>query len=120
MFKIDNNTFHVTWGDKGSFDLTFEDYTFQIGDEVYLKVYEEDGMDEEPVLNKKVIVDAETDVVTMDLLKADTKLGDPSNEKQTYWYEITLGHNGSIPDQTPFCFDDKGPKIFYIYPGGVE
>jgi hypothetical protein len=41
-------------------------------------------MDEEPVLNKKVIVDAETDVVTMDLLKADTKLGDPSNERQTY------------------------------------
>lgn len=115
MFIVDNETFHVTWGDKGSFDITFEDYTFNIGDEIELNVYEEDGMDEEPILNKKLIIDEETDVASITLLGADTKLGDPQNERVTYWYEITL--NG---DQTPFCFDQNGPKIFYIYPGGVE
>lgn len=115
MFIVSNNTFHVTWGDKGSFDLTFKDYTFNIGDEIELNVYEEDAMDEEPILNKKLVMDEETDVASMTLLGSDTKLGDPTNERVTYWYEITL--NG---DQTPFCYDEKGPKLFYIYPGGVE
>lgn len=115
MFIIDNETFYVTWGDKGSFDLTLEDYTFQPDDEIELNVYEEDAMNEEPVLNKKLVVSQSADTVTMDLLGADTKLGDPTNERVTYWYEITL--NG---DQTPFCYDQRGPKLFYIYPGGVE
>ena len=115
MFIIKNETFHVTWGDRGSFDLSFEDYTFQIGDEIELNVYEEDAMDEEPVLNKKLVVDTAADSVTMTLIGADTKLGDPSNERVTYWYEIIL--NG---DQTPFCYNENGPKLFYIYPGGVE
>lgn len=115
MFIVSNDTFHVTWGDKGSFDLTFKDYTFNIGDEIELNVYEEDAMDEEPILNKKLVMDEETDVASMILLGSDTKLGDPTNERVTYWYEITL--NG---DQTPFCYDEKGPKLFYIYPGGVE
>ena len=115
MFIVSNDTFHVTWGDKGSFDLTFKDYTFNIGDEIELNVYEEDAMDEEPILNKKIVMDEETDVASMTLLGSDTKLGDPTNERVTYWYEITL--NG---DQTPFCYDEKGPKLFYIYPGGVE
>lgn len=115
MFIVSNDTFHVTWGDKGSFDLTFKDYTFNIGDEIELNVYEEDAMDEEPILNKKLVMDEETDVASMTLLGSDTKLGDPTNERVTYWYEIIL--NG---DQTPFCYDEKGPKLFYIYPGGVE
>lgn len=115
MFIVKNDTFHVTWGDKGSFDLTFKDYTFNIGDEIELNVYEEDAMDEEPILNKKLVMDEETDVASMTLLGSDTKLGDPTNERVTYWYEIIL--NG---DQTPFCYDEKGPKLFYIYPGGVE
>lgn len=115
MFKIKNNTFHVTWGDMGAFDISFDDYTFQADDEIRLKVYEANAMDEEPLLNKLLIVDADTDVATMTLTSADTQLGDPSNERITYWYEITLNH-----DQTPFCFDENGPKLFYIYPGGVN
>jgi len=115
MFIIKNETFYVTWGDKGSFDITFQDYTFSANDEIELNVYEEDAMDEEPVLNKKLVVAAAADTVTMNLNHDDTKLGDPSNEKRVYWYEITL--NG---EQTPFCFDENGPKLFYIYPGGVS
>lgn len=115
MFIVKNETFYVTWGDKGSFDLTFEDYTFQIGDEIELNVYEEDAMDEDPIMTKRVVIDEVTDVASMTLLAADTKLGDPTNERVTYWFEITL--NG---DQTPFCYDERGPKFFYIYPGGVE
>lgn len=115
MFYVKNKVFHVTWGDKGSFDVSFKDYTFQPGDTLELKVYPEDNMDAEPILTKAVIADEEVDSLTMNLLGADTKLGEPINERITFWYEITL--NG---DQTPFCFDENGPKIFYIYPGGVD
>ena len=115
MFIIENTTFHVTRGDMGSFRLSFKDYTFQVGDEVELKIYNEEGMDAEPLLDKLVIVAEESDNVLMELTHADTSLGLPSNERETYWYEITLND-----DQTPFCYDKNGPKLFYIYPGGVD
>ena len=41
-------------------------------------------MDEEPILNKKLVMDEETDVASMTLLGSDTKLGDPTNERVTY------------------------------------
>ena len=115
MFIVENKTFHVTRGDRGSFNLSFKDYTFQTGDEIEFKIYEEDGMDQEPLLNKKKIIGAETTTALIELLGSDTELGTPSNERETYWYEIKL--NG---DQTPFCYDKNGPKIFYLYPGGVD
>lgn len=115
MFIVENKTFHVTRGDRGSFNLSFKDYTFQTGDEIEFKVYEEEGMDQEPLLAKKKIIGAATTTALIELLGNDTKLGVPSNERETYWYEITL--NG---DQTPFCFDQNGPKLFYLYPGGVD
>lgn len=115
MFIIKGDTFHVTWGDKGSFDLTLKDYTFNVGDVIRINVYGEEAMDADPVLTKSLTVSTAADTVTMNLLGADTKLGSPTNDRETYWYEITL--NG---DQTPFCYDEKGPKLFYIYPGGVN
>lgn len=115
MFIVENKTFHVTRGDRGSFRLSFKNYTFQTGDEIEFKVYEEDGMDQEPILSKTTIAASASDTLLIELLGTDTQLGTPSNERQTYWYEITL--NG---DQTPFCFDQYGPKIFYLYPGGVD
>lgn len=115
MFYIKNKVFHVTWGDKGSFDVSFKDYTFNIGDVLELKIYNEDNMDSEPLLTKSVVADAAVDTLTMTLLGADTKLGNPINERVTFWYEITL--NG---DQTPFCYDETGPRLFYVYPGGVD
>lgn len=115
MFIVENKTFHVTRGDRGSFTLSFKNYTFQTGDEIEFRVYEEDGMDAEPVLEKTTIAETSSDTLLIELLGTDTELGLPSNERQTYWYEIKL--NG---DQTPFCFDQNGPKLFYLYPGGVD
>lgn len=115
MFYIKNRVFHVTRGDRGSFEVTFKDYTFQPGDTLELKIYWEDHMDMEPILTKTVIADATVDTLTVDLLGADTQLGEPTNERVTFWYEITL--NG---DQTPFCYDETGPRLFYVYPGGVD
>jgi hypothetical protein len=116
MFKLKNSTFYVTRGDRGSFDLTLDDYTFKAGDTIEFKIYEEEGLDNSPVLKKEFNVKEASDSVSIELLSADTTLGDPSNEVITYWYEIKL--NG---DQTPFCYDElTGAKIFYLYPGGID
>ena len=115
MFKIEKNVFYVTRGDRGSIDISFDDYTFQIGDVIELNVYAEDGMNASPVLTKSVTMAAAGDTARLEILAADTRLGTPQNERVTYWYEVTL--NG---DQTPLCFDEKGPKLFYLYPGGLD
>jgi len=115
MFKIKNNNFHVTRGDYGSFNIKFTDYVFHVGDILELNIYNEDCMNTEPIMTKQVEVDVAGDTANMTLLGSDTCLGTPITERATYWYEITL--NG---DQTPFCYDENGPKYFYLYPGGVD
>ena len=115
MFRVINNVFHVTRGDKGAVDISFEDYTFAANDVIAFNVYTEDGMNNEPVLTKSVTMGAAGDTCRINFTVNDTKLGNPQNERVTYWYEVTL--NG---EQTPLCFDEKGPKIFNLYPGGVD
>lgn len=115
MFKIKGNNFHVTRGDTGSFNVKFTDYTFNVGDIIELNVYNEYNMNAEPIMTKQVEIDTASAVANITLLGEDTLIGPPITERETYWYEITL--NG---DQTPFCYDENGPKYFYLYPGGVN
>lgn len=115
MFRIKNNEFHVTRGDRGSFNISFENYEFKIGDTIELNIYNEDGLDQEPIKTKTLEIAAAGPTATMELLGSDTQIGDPITERATYWYEIVL--NG---DQTPLCYDENGPKLFYIYPGGIN
>lgn len=84
MFIVENKTFHVTRGDRGSFNLSFKDYTFQTGDEIAFNIYEEEGMDAEPLLHKVKIMASSSDTALIELTANDTKLGEPSNERQTY------------------------------------
>ena len=115
MFKIKGNNFHVTRGDAGSFDIKLENYIFQVGDTLELNIYDEDAMNVSPIKTIELEIEAQTETATMELSGSDTMLGSPITEKATYWYEITL--NG---DQTPFCYDENGPKYFYVYPGGIN
>lgn len=120
MFKIKNKTFYVTRGDRGSFELSFQDYQFKNGDVIEFKVYEKNGLDSLPLLTKSKTVTASEGStlpsVTIDILGGDTSsLAEPANKVIELWYEIIL--NG---DQTVFCYDENGPKIFYLYPGGVD
>ena len=113
MFKIQGNTFHVTRGDGRTVELSFRDYTFPVGAEIHFRIYEEEGMNKEPVLDKEVDINTATETAEIEFLGADTALGNPINERTTYWYEIAI-----TDDQTPVCFDENGPKLFYLYPGG--
>ena len=113
MFKVINKNFYVTRGDKGSFDVDFDDYTFVSGDKLTLRVYEAEGLDQSPVLSKTVTVSESTEIVTINLTAAETAIGDIENEVTTYWYEVDLNE-----EQTVFCYDETGPRLFYLYPGG--
>lgn len=113
MFKIKGNDFHVTRGDAGSFNITLKDYTFEANQPIILRIYNEDGMDAAPIKTITRVVPEDTfETVTFDMLGGDTLIGEPVSERATYWYEIVLD------DQTPFCYDENGPKYFYVYPGG--
>lgn len=116
MFLIENNTFYVTRGDAGSFDISFQDYTFQQGDVLKFNIYEEDGMDTNPVESITVTVVDATETVTVNVSADKTRLDSPITEPKEYWYEITLNDT-----QTPFCYDYKtGPKKFILLPGGID
>lgn len=115
MFKIKKDVFHVTRGDEGTFDFGLDNYVFQPEDVVALKVYKADCLNEPPVMTYEVTVEEESETIEMTLTSEKTKFGEMVNEPVDYWYEIEL--NGK---HTPFCYDEKGPKIFKLYPEGAD
>lgn len=116
MFKIDGDKIKLTRGDRCEFD--FEDdygYIFQKGDQIKFNVYEEDGLENPPVLSKIFEVTEETPIVTISLTSQETKFGPMKSEEITYWYEIE-----KIGDETPLGYDENGPKELILYPEGAD
>lgn len=94
-----------------------EDYIFQNGDVVRLRVMEKKNCDV-VVLQKDVLVETETSTVDVNLERSDTKLGDIIDKPVDYWYEIEL--NPDTTPQTIIGYDSDGPKIFRLFPEGVD
>jgi hypothetical protein len=92
-------------------------HTFVAGDVVRLKVFERKGCDC-VVIQKDVVVEAETTEVTIYLEKDDTKIGEIIHKPKDYWYEIEL--NPDTAPQTIVGYDDDGAKVFRLYPEGGE
>ena len=116
MFKIEGDTIHLTRGDRCEFD--FEDdygYVFQAGDKVKFSVYEEEGLENPPVLSKEFEVTEETPVVTISLTSQETKFGPMKSEEISYWYEVE-----KIGDETALGYDENGAKILILYPEGAD
>lgn len=123
MFRIDDDmTIHITRGDIGVIDVSAnksenELYTFLPYDVVRLRVYPKKRHDD-VVLSKDVLVESETQVVSIMLDSSDTKIGEIINKTMEYWYEVELN-----PDRSPQTFigyDENGPKRFMLYPEGGE
>lgn len=114
MFRYNNKSFHITRTESGSITIKSKS-GFVAGDTIEFNVYEVDGLDSAPILSKSISVAQNTPSVVLELLSADTNLGEPSNEKTEYWYQIRK--NG---EKTILGFDDNGAKILYLYPCGVE
>ena len=122
MFKIINkNQILINRGDIGIIDLTIpiskeENYEFEQGDVITFAVYNTNSYQKDPIIYKEVIVeeDGQT-VVTIELDAEDTKVGPVINMPVQYWYEIQLNK-----EQTILGFDDKGPKMFILFPEGSD
>ena len=122
MFKIINkNQILINRGDIGIIDLTIpiskeENYEFEQGDVITFAVYNTNSYQKDPIIYKEVIVenDGQT-VVTIELEPEDTKVGPVINMPVQYWYEIQLNK-----EQTILGFDDKGPKMFILFPEGSD
>lgn len=113
MFKIVNNTFHVTRGDSGVITVKFKDgSTLPEGADVTFGVYKKNELDAEPVLwELQTISSNETSI---DLYINNTfDMENPENGREEYWYELKIG-----PLYTVLGYDETGPKIFYLYPSG--
>lgn len=115
MLKYQNKKFYVTRGDGGQISIPIDNYTLKENEVAQLRVYEKEGLDQEPKLVKDGTNDIATNSVVVDFLSADTLIGDPTNEVIEYWYEIKIGG-----EKTVICFDESGAKLFYLYPGGQD
>lgn len=115
MFKIEENTIHLTRGDKATINLTIQDYTFKVGDTIEFRVYNKRELDKQAILTKEVTVENEADNIDISLTSEETKLGEIVNKPITYWYEIELNDN-----QTIIGYDEDGAKELILYPEGAE
>lgn len=123
MFRInDDLSIHVTRGDVGVIEVTAnkneqEQYMFQPGDIVRFRVYPK-KQHENVVLLKDVKVTSETEVVSINLVRNDTKIGGIINKPTIYWYEVEL--NPDTVPQTIIGYDVDGPKLLTLYPEGGD
>lgn len=124
MFKIDsNNNIHITRGDIGTLNVRAKDassggnYTFKQNDIIRFGIFEKDNMNN-IIKQIDVTVDEDSEVVSIDLTKEDTRIGEIINMPEDYWYEIQL--NPDTNPQTIIGYDEDGPTLFILYPEGVE
>lgn len=114
MFRFVGKNLHITRTESGSVTINSKK-GFNVGDTVELNVYEVEGLDSAPVLAKSVEITEATNQAVIELYSADTDLGEPSNDKTEYWFQIRK--NG---EKTILGFDDNGAKILYLYPCGID
>ena len=92
-------------------------YQFQVGDKITFNIYEKNGYNKEPLLEKEVKVTTAGYSVDISLSEADTTFANPINKETIFWYDIKLNDN-----QTIVCYNEDGAKEFILYPakGGGE
>ena len=123
MFEIlKDKTICLTRGDIANIVVSAslqdgQTYTFYPGDVIRFKVYKK--KDCATVLIKKdVTVEAETQAVTIRLVKEDTRFDSLINTPVDYAYEIEV--NPDTAPQTIIGHDNAGEKVFRLYPEGGE
>ena len=110
MFLINEDmSIYVTRGDAVFFTVSAEEngenYVFQIGDVLRVKVTDKKDCDK-VALQKDFVVTEVTENVDIILTGQDTKIGDVISKPKDYWYEIEL--NPFTNPQTIIGYDDDG------------
>ena len=117
MFKIENGTIYIHRGDSATFGYSIDvdedtKYEFEVGDKVEFTVFQKQGYDKTPVIDKTITVTETTEEVDIDLTEQDTTIGDPANKPVTYWYEISLNGDNTVNGYDP----DNGALEFILLP----
>lgn len=115
MFRIEDNTIHLTRGDKAIIEFSIDNYTFQVDDVIRFAVYKEKKMSEEPIFEKTIINNSERNSIEIIINSKDTQLVNLLDKPLKCWYEIELND-----EQTILGYDENGPKLFIIYPEGAD
>lgn len=122
MFQLNEDmSIYVTRGDAVFFTVSAEEngenYVFQIGDVLRVKVTDKKDCDK-VALQKDFVVTEATENVDIILTGQDTKIGDVISKPKDYWYEIEL--NPFTNPQTIIGYGDDGAKIFKLFPEGRD
>ena len=122
MFLINEDmSIYVTRGDSVFFTVTAEEngenYVFQVGDVLRIKVFEKKDC-EVVALQKDFPITVQTESVDIILSGQDTKIGGVISKPKDYWYEVEL--NPFTNPQTIIGYDDDGAKIFKVFPEGKD
>ena len=122
MFVVnDDLTIHCTRGDSGTVYVSAEkdglEHVFKAKDVVRFKVFSKKDCGC-VVLQKDVVVAADTVMVPVYLSGALTKIGDVISKPVDYWYEVEL--NPYTVPETIVGYDDDGAKVFRLYPEGKD
>lgn len=122
MFKIENNTIHLTRGDIALIEVKAKnddgtDYCFKKNEVVRLNVCKNKNFND-IVLTKDVKVEKESTSVDIPLTSEETTIDGIISKPKTYWYEIVL--NPDLNEQTIIGYDTGGAKEFILYPEAKE
>lgn len=123
MFVVnkDDMSIYCTRGDSGTLYVSAEkdgiDRVFKAKEVVRFKVFSKKDCGC-VVLQKEVVVGADTTSVPVYLSGAITKFGDLISKPVDYWYEVEV--NPYTVPETIIGYDDDGPKLFRLYPEGKD
>lgn len=116
MFKFQNNTFHVTRGDRGSFTIAYRDGSnLPEGATVSFRVYRREELDSDPVIFLDDDIPANAKSFDIEVWANPEKFDNPENDREEYWYELKVGLENTV-----LGYDETGAKIFYLYPTGKD
>lgn len=123
MFKInENKSIYVTRGDYCDIPVVGmvngEAYQFQVGDVVRFKATRKKDCNS-VVIQRDILVEAESDAVTFHLTGDDTRIGDVISKPTDFWYEVELNPDSTDP-QTIVGYDESGAKILKLFPEGAD
>lgn len=122
MWKIEKGNIYVTRGDMlplaiDALNADKSQYKFKTGEVLRIKVMEKENVSN-IVLERDFVVEEDTQVVNVDLLSEDTRIGELINKPHEYWYEVEL--NPDTPETMTIVgySKEKGASLFVLLPEG--
>lgn len=122
MWKIEKGNIYVTRGDMlplaiDALNADKSQYKFKTGEVLRIKVMEKENVSN-IVLERDFVVEEDTQVVNVDLLSEDTRIGELINKPHEYWYEVEL--NPDTPETMTIVgySKEKGAALFVLLPEG--